>query len=130
VTLFLLLKRVDRLNAAKVYGAAVAATGLIVITMGSVGGSTAAATCFAVYYLGYGVIWATNSAALNAAVDRNLRESAFALAGMAATVGTFAVGIVHWQMLEFHISLPDVYRICGLIATLAGVVLFVVGRKR
>ncbi len=125
LSLFVVAHFVDRMNAQRLFGAGMMFVGATVVAMGYCGNRGLLWGDYAGYYLGYGVIWAANLAALNRVVPPAYREIAFALGYLGVTLSVFGVGAVHTALLSAGWSLPALFVLCGGIGAAGGLVLIV-----
>jgi len=126
ITLTILAQFIDRMNVVRFYGFSFLYVALCVFTLGMAQTPTALKTAYVAYFIGMGCIWGSNSPAVNASVSPRLRDSAFALMLIPAQLALFLVGIVHNRMLAAGLTLPEVFRWCGIIAALGGGMVLIV----
>lgn len=124
LSLALLAHFIDRLKARRVYGICLAAAGCCVAIIGQVGGTLPLVLGYFGFYLCHGMVWGSNSAAINASLEPRLRDSGFALMSIVAYLAIFITGFIHNRLLSAGFSLPQVFLTCGLIAVTAGAALF------
>ncbi len=125
VILFILVRTIDRLNILRLYGVLMLLAGAMVFLIGRAGGMELGVGLYFAFYLFHGGIWGTEAPAYNASVEPRLRDSAFALMNVVATVALFGAGLVHNRMLALDCSLPVVFSLCGLIGVFGGSVIAV-----
>ncbi|MHB0935321.1 MAG: MFS transporter [Armatimonadota bacterium] len=126
LTLSLVAYLIDRVNSVRFYGFSFLYVAICVLALGLVPNSLGLNVAYVAYFLGMGFVWGSNSPALNASVSPRLRDSAFALMMVPAQLAVFLVGIIHNRMLHAGLSLPEVFRWCGIIAALGGGLVLIV----
>ncbi|MHB9025913.1 MAG: MFS transporter [Armatimonadota bacterium] len=129
-TLALLARHIDQLKAPRVYGLAMLLVALWVVTMGQAGSTILLVVAYFGYYLCHGLVWGSNAAAGNAAVEPRLRDSAFALMSIITYVAIFVTGFVHNRLISAGFTLPHVFLVSGLLAAAAGGALFLYSFSR
>jgi hypothetical protein len=78
-----------------------------------------------IYYLGQGIVWGSNSTAVNRMVPTDLRDAAFACMGLILMLSLLTVGLVHNRLVEAGFTLANVFVISGLLVVVAGLTLIV-----
>ncbi len=128
--LLILARMVDRVNIFRIYGLAVAITGIWLAMLGQMKGLEAAIVCYLGFYVCHGGTWSTESAAVNMVSQPRLRDAVFAVMSILATAAVFITGLVHNRMLAAGFSLPRIFLVCGLIGTTGGTLLFLYSFSR
>jgi predicted MFS family arabinose efflux permease len=126
LTLTVLAQFIDRVNPLRFYGFSFLYVASCVFTLGLVPNDGALRMAYVAYFIGMGCVWGSNSPSVNAAVSPHLRDSAFALMLVPAQLAVFLVGIFQNRLLAAGVSLPEVFRWCGIIAALGGGVVLIV----
>ncbi len=118
---------IDRLNACRCYGVGllIGGAGTLVMGLVPVGQGVPLLFFLALYYLGQGTVWGSNSTAVNRMVPTDLRDAAFACMGLILMVSLLTVGVVHNRLLEAGFTLANVFVISGLLVVGAGLTLIV-----
>jgi len=123
LSLFLLAHWIDRLIPSACYGVGLISAGLALRFMGGAGAEHSLILGYGLFYLGHGMVWGSNTASVNACGRPHLRDSAFAIMSVSMVTCVFGVGLVHNRLLDRGYSLPAVFRTCGAIAAVGGVML-------
>lgn len=123
ISLLLISRYIDRINAMAGYGLGIAVVGIFVIFMGRVQTSVMLIGMYAVYFLFQGGVWGSSIPAFNASVQPRVRDSAFAVMGVVSTITLFLTGVVHNRMIHAGIALPRLFVLCGLTAIAGGMLL-------
>lgn len=121
--LLLLARYIDRLNAHRVYGCGLFLGGAGVLCLGSAPNTIILIAAFTLYYIGQGIVWGSNSTAVNRAVSQQYKDAAFACMGLVLTTAILLVGLVHHLLVAAGVSLPRVFLICGTFGILSGTTL-------
>jgi len=129
ITLFAISRVVDRLDVMRWYGVGLICDGLMIVGIGWAPVATLAAVAFLLFNLLHGVVWGAALPAIDACVPARLRDAAFALAGMAEVTAIFLTGVLHNRLIVSGRSLQFVFFFCGIVAALAGLILFLYSRS-
>ncbi len=125
VVLLILARMVDRINIFRIYGLAIAVTGVWLAMLGQLKGLESAVVCYLGFYVFHGGTWSTETAAVNIVSQPRLRDAVFAVMSILATGMVFLAGLVHNRMLAAGISLPRIFLVCGMIGMAGGILLFI-----
>jgi MFS family permease len=122
-----LMHLIDRLNACRCYGVGLLIGGAGTLAMGLVPAeqSLPLLSFLSIYYLGQGIVWGSNSTAVNRMVPTDLRDAAFACMGLILMLSLLTVGLVHNRLVEAGFTLANVFVISGLLVVVAGLTLIV-----
>jgi MFS family permease len=123
VTLFVMAALIDRLPALRAYGLGIAVVGLSVVALGQANDLNAFIALYFVYFLLQGFVWGSNSAAVNASVAPELRDSAFAITSVVMSAALFGVGFVHNRLLGAGFTIQQVFSTVGFMPVVAGLIL-------
>jgi MFS family permease len=130
ISLFALAGFIDRWSAVRAYALGITIVGVCVVAMGQAAGVAPPVTFFLLYFFFQGTVWGSSAAAINAVVEPELRDSAFALTSIVMSVALFIVGFVHNRLLGAGMTLPQVFSVAGLIPIAAGLVLVAFSFRR
>ena len=114
---------IDRLPALRAYGLGIAVVGVVVIALGQASDLNRFIALYFVYFLLQGFVWGSNSAAVNASVAPELRDSAFAITSTIMSAALFGVGFVHNRLLGAGFTLPQLFSTVGYVPIVAGLIL-------
>lgn len=123
VTLFVMAAVIDRLPALRAYGIGIAVVGVSVVALGQASGLSSFILLYFVYFLLQGFVWGSNSAAVNASVAPELRDTAFTITSIVMSVALFGVGFVHNRLLGAGFTIDQVFSMVGFAPVVAGAVL-------
>lgn len=123
ISLLVLARIVDEVRVTTYYGIGLLFAGVCVFLLGSVGGVGLLVAAFCGYYIFHGIVWGTDVAAVNAAVEPRQREYVMALMTSISTGATFAAGVFHNRLLVAGLPLSSVIHFSGAIGALAGLVM-------
>jgi MFS family permease len=123
LSLFVMAAIIDRLPALRAYGLGIAVVGVVVIALGRASDLNSFIGLYFVYFLLQGFVWGSNSAAVNASVAPELRDSAFAITSTIMSAALFGVGFVHNRLLGAGFTLPQLFSTVGYVPIVAGLIL-------
>ncbi len=118
--LFLFALLIDRLSPSRWYGFGMACAGVVIVAMGLARTAAGAAGLYLAFYVFQGIVWSSNSASINAAVEPRLRDAAFAVLSLVANGALVLIGTMHKHLIAAGASLRQVFIICGCAGCLAG----------
>lgn len=111
---------VDRVPIIRMYGFSVLAVSAGVFCMSLAPDRGTLVGCLTGYFVTQGLVWGSNSPALNSTVSPRLRDTAFTVNMALATGAVFLVGIVHNRLLHAGFALPRIFAVCSLTTALGG----------
>lgn len=117
---------IDQTVIPRVYGMGILIAGLGVVICGASHHLASAVAGYLIYFIGQGVVWSSNMAAVNSVVRPRFRDAAFAVANILCNGCLFITGGMHAMLLARGWSLRQVFGLCGLIGILgaAGLICF------
>jgi len=116
---------IDRLNPTRWYAVMMTIVAAVVAGMGWAPTTWVLVLLYPMFYLFHGAVWASNNAAVNAAVEPRLRDVSFMLQSLIANVTVLGIGWVHTKLLREGYTLSQVFVISGAVTIVTGVLLFV-----
>jgi len=125
LVLLVLARLIHRLNACRCYGVGLLVGGVGVVLMGlaPLSGPLFLLVFLSLYYAGQGVVWGSNSTAVNRMVPDDLRDAAFASMGLILMAALLGVGVIHYWLVSLGVFLPQVFVICGVFGVGSGITL-------
>lgn len=129
IMLFVLGRRIDRLNPVRWYGMGLTFAAITLVTMGVITSKGSLMVLYPLFYVFHGAVWAGNSASVNAVVEPRLREVAFILMSTFANVALLIVGLIHNSLAEQGVSLRTIFVLCGSVALFSGVMLTLYAKR-